>query len=105
MMLTPWGPSAVPTGGAGVACPAGTWSFTTAVIGLAIRSLSMSLQLQVVELDRGRPPEQAYGDADLPLVAQHRFHRSGEVREPPLGAPHALSPQGPGLLPRLPFPP
>src|SRR5437867_2600387 len=28
MMLTPCGPSAVPTGGAGVACPAGIWSFT-----------------------------------------------------------------------------
>src|SRR6184192_710628 len=93
MMLTPWGPSAVPTGGAGVAWPAGTWSFTTAVIGLAIRSLSMSLQLQVVELDRGRPPEQGYGDADLPLVGQHLFHRSGEVRERPLGDLHDLSHQ------------
>ena len=28
MMLTPCGPSAVPTGGAGVACPAGIWSLT-----------------------------------------------------------------------------
>src|SRR3954454_16675174 len=28
MMLTPCGPSAVPTGGAGVALPAGIWSFT-----------------------------------------------------------------------------
>src|SRR5439155_1266957 len=98
MMLTPWGPSAVPTGGAGVACPAGTWSFTTAVIGLAIRSLSMSLQLQVVELDRGRPPEQGYGDADLPLVGQHLFHRSGEVRERPLGDLHDLSHQERDLL-------
>src|SRR5207245_10672335 len=80
MMLTPWGPSAVPTGGAGVACPAGTWSFTTAVIGLAIRSLSMSLHLQLVELDRGRPPEQAYGHAALPLTGQHLFHRSGSAR-------------------------
>ena len=30
MMFTPCGPSAVPTGGAGVALPAGIWSFTTA---------------------------------------------------------------------------
>jgi len=30
MMLTPCGPSAVPTGGAGVALPAGIWSFTIA---------------------------------------------------------------------------
>ena len=30
MMLTPWGPRAVPTGGAGVAFPAAIWSFTWA---------------------------------------------------------------------------
>src|SRR5205809_8023111 len=30
MMLTPWGPSAVPTGGAGLAAAAGTCSFTNA---------------------------------------------------------------------------
>src|SRR3954454_10449022 len=38
MMLTPWGPSAVPTGGAGVAAPAGHCSFTIALIFLAISS-------------------------------------------------------------------
>src|ERR1700758_3500366 len=36
MMLTPCGPSAVPTGGAGVALPAAIWSFTTACTFLAI---------------------------------------------------------------------
>src|SRR4051812_33641219 len=36
MILTPCGPSAVPTGGAGVALPAAIWSFTTACIFLAI---------------------------------------------------------------------
>src|SRR5436189_3238177 len=36
MMLTPWGPRAVPTGGAGVALPAAIWSFTSAWIFLAI---------------------------------------------------------------------
>ncbi len=30
MMLTPWGPRAVPTGGAGVAAPAGIWIRTIA---------------------------------------------------------------------------
>src|SRR5512145_3455067 len=30
MILTPWGPNAVPTGGAGVAFPAAIWSFTIA---------------------------------------------------------------------------
>src|ERR1700722_178996 len=32
MMLTPCGPSAVPTGGAGVAAPAFSWTLTTAAI-------------------------------------------------------------------------
>src|SRR5438067_8235273 len=39
MMLTPCGPSAVPTGGAGVAFPAGICSFTCAVTFFAIFSL------------------------------------------------------------------
>src|SRR5882762_8150513 len=30
MIATPWGPRAVPTGGAGVACPAGIWILTMA---------------------------------------------------------------------------
>src|SRR5579864_8130638 len=38
MMLTPWGPSAVPTGGAGVAFPAGICNFTCAVTFFAIMS-------------------------------------------------------------------
>src|SRR5438874_9186971 len=36
MMLTPRGPSAVPTGGAGFACPAGIWSLMCATISLAM---------------------------------------------------------------------
>src|SRR5207244_9645700 len=36
MMFTPCGPSAVPTGGAGVALPAAIWSFTTACTFLAM---------------------------------------------------------------------
>src|SRR5204863_2166336 len=36
MMFTPCGPSAVPTGGAGVALPAAIWSFTIAVTFFAI---------------------------------------------------------------------
>src|SRR5260370_23092171 len=40
IMLTPCGPSAVPTGGAGVALPAGICNFTCAVIFFAIFYLS-----------------------------------------------------------------
>src|SRR5262245_5270573 len=36
MILTPCGPSAVPTGGAGVAFPAAIWSFTIACTFFAI---------------------------------------------------------------------
>src|SRR5829696_1374085 len=39
MILTPCGPSAVPTGGAGVALPAAIWSFTIACIFFAIAAL------------------------------------------------------------------
>src|SRR5215472_6137524 len=46
MMLTPCGPSAVPTGGAGVAFPAGICSFTEPVIFFAIaKNLSLNLYL------------------------------------------------------------
>src|SRR5213075_3588414 len=37
MMFTPRGPRAVPTGGAGLACPAGIWSLMWATISLAMR--------------------------------------------------------------------
>src|SRR5438552_16864266 len=37
MILTPCCPRAVPTGGAGVACPALIWSFTSAEIFLRLR--------------------------------------------------------------------
>src|ERR1700682_5390252 len=36
MILTPWGPSAVPIGGAGLALPAGICSFTTALTRFAM---------------------------------------------------------------------
>src|SRR5687767_7378267 len=36
MMLMPWGPNAVPTGGAGFARPAGIWSLTNPVIFFAM---------------------------------------------------------------------
>src|SRR2546426_1494048 len=88
MMIPPWGPSAVPTGGAGVACPAGTCSFTTAAIGLAIGSVR--LQLQVIELHGRGPAEQRDRHPHLALVRDHLFRRAREVRERPLGDLHHL---------------
>src|SRR5260370_16556780 len=116
MMLTPWGPRAVPTGGAGVACPAATWSFTTAAIALAISILacvragrtttapvvgSMRLELQVVQFHRGRPAEQRHRDPHLALVGDHLFDRARELRERSLGDLHDLADQERNLLLRL----
>src|SRR5580692_916609 len=80
MMFTPWGPSAVPTGGAGVALPAAIWSFTTAWIFFAMMRFSSRsherattpnsclrgfvksnlLYLQEIELDRRRSSEDGH---------------------------------------------
>src|SRR3990170_906497 len=54
MMLTPCWPSAVPTGGAGVACPARIWSLTTAsTFFFAISSLHL---LRCKRPGPSRPP-------------------------------------------------
>src|SRR6185369_2775412 len=66
MMFTPCGPSAVPTGGAGVALPAGICNFTCAVTFFAIRYVQSSapeeqalnfFHLQEFQLHRSRAPE------------------------------------------------
>src|SRR5207248_10141783 len=46
MMLTPRGPRAVPTGGAGLACPAGIWSLISATFSFAIRFRQNEQNLQ-----------------------------------------------------------
>src|SRR3954454_567975 len=73
MMLTPWGPSAVPTGGAGVAAPACSCTLTRAAnfflggmsldlfrwcrVGLPAADGLRLLDLAEAELDRGLPAE------------------------------------------------
>src|SRR5215472_12014003 len=58
IVCTPWGPRAVPTGGAGVALPAGNWIFTMAatrrlaMIAVLLRLLDLQLRhLGEVQLD------------------------------------------------------
>src|SRR5437762_10121442 len=46
MMLTPRGPRAVPTGGAGLACPAGIWRLISATFSFAIRFRQNEQNLQ-----------------------------------------------------------
>src|SRR6266571_3124334 len=67
MMFTPCGPSAVPTGGAGVACPAGSCTLTTAAILFlgGIVYLSDLRYLIEGELDRRLPAEDRHQHLEL----------------------------------------
>src|SRR5919107_194203 len=99
MMATPCGPRAVPTGGAGVACPAGIWIFTTAatrLLAIATASLLPRWSLELgdlgeLELDRGLPAEDVDEDLDLELVLVDLGDLAGEVGEGTLAHPHALA--------------
>src|SRR5579884_3744230 len=101
MVCTPWGPRAVPTGGAGVADPAGSWILTTAVTRLFAISCYLSsstcprgaLQLgDLAELQlHGRlPPEDVDENLQLELVFVDRGDLPREVGEGPLAHPHRL---------------
>src|SRR5215211_6476083 len=100
MIATPCGPSAVPTGGAGVAAPAGIWILTTAATRLlAMRLLPASSvgapRLQLgdlgeLELDRGLPAKDVHEDLDLELVLVDLGDLAGEVGEGTLAHPDAL---------------
>src|SRR5574341_2267386 len=79
--FTPCWPSAGPTGGAGVACPPGSCSFTLAVSSLA---MSDRLHLPVLELDRGRPAEDRHDHLHEPLLGVHFLDRALEVEERPV---------------------
>src|SRR5215813_12309292 len=70
MMLTPCGPSAVPTGGAGVAAPAGSCTFTTAASffllgGIGVGFLSDLRDLVERKLDRRLPAEDRHKHLEL----------------------------------------
>src|SRR3974377_1703320 len=73
MVCTPWGPSAVPTGGAGVAPPAGSWIFTIArvfffaMVGGASWGLELG-DLAELELHGGLAAEDVHEHLQLQLV-------------------------------------
>src|SRR2546425_1002175 len=107
MMATPCGPSAVPTGGAGVALPAGICSFTTALTFFAIvssylftaearrrRAKTIScflcvstvhflgfLYLQKIQLHRRGPAEDRHQDTQGVALAVDLVHFAGKIRE------------------------
>src|SRR5512135_2797353 len=98
MMLTPAWPSAGPTGGAGVALPAGICNLICPTTFFIERSLllrpsrSELLDLEEVELDRRRPAED--GDHHLEGVAVEvdLLHHPLEVRERAVDDANALAP-------------
>src|SRR5579859_2324288 len=109
MVCTPWGPSAVPTGGAGVAEPASSWILTTAstfffggivcspllrsVCAVPVRSRRPCLELgdlAELELDRGLPAEDVDQHLELELVLVDLGDLAGEVGERTFLDPHRL---------------
>src|SRR3989344_2111147 len=75
-MFTPWGPSAVPTGGAGFAAPAGSWSLSVVLIGFAIMIVLILkfLHLDRVELDGRLAAGHAHHDLDIALLEIDLLH-------------------------------
>src|ERR1035438_4142552 len=87
MMLTPCGPSAVPTGGAGVAFPAGICSFTDAVIFFAISTL---FHLQELQLHRGVASENRHHHAQRAAFHIDIVHFPCEIRERSVDDAHRI---------------
>src|SRR6185369_15965530 len=95
MMFTPCGPSAVPTGGAGVALPAAIWSFTIAWTFFAIcdrpeprrhepiRGLDL-LHLQEIQLHGSGPAKDRDHHLQRVLVDVHLVDHAVEAGERPL---------------------
>src|SRR5215472_4333918 len=86
MMLTPCGPSAVPTGGAGVAAPAGSCTFTTAASffllgGIGVGFLSDLRDLVERKLDRRLPAEDRHKHLELLRDRVDLVHGRGKRRE------------------------
>src|SRR5207249_2620534 len=89
MMLTPCGPSAVPTGGAGVALPAAICSFTTACTFLAMTS--DLLYLQEIQFDRRRSSEDRHHHLQRVLLEVDLIDLPVEAGERTLVDPHVLA--------------
>src|SRR5215469_9951465 len=112
MMLTPCGPSAVPTGGAGVAAPALSWTLTTALTFFFLGAIFLVFLFSDLaylverELDRRLPAEDRYEHLELLGVRVDLAYRSRERGERPVHhgdrlvdlEVHRGRPQGLGLL-------
>src|SRR5262249_26388200 len=109
MMFSPCGPSAVPTGGAGVAFPAGSCSLIVVCTffgGMflypfsstsypeprtARRGVNSSTQLldgSKIQFYRRRTPENRHGNLQTAMVVVDVFHRAVEIRKRPVDDAH-----------------
>src|SRR5216684_4691965 len=87
MILTPCWPSAGPTGGEGLAFPAGICSLTTACTFFA---MSEPFDLVVLELHGGQPPEDGHHDLQLAPLGVEIVDGPLEVHEGALDHPHLV---------------
>src|SRR5689334_9718834 len=86
MMLTPCWPSAGPTGGAGLACPAGICNLICPVIFFAILKIQCSvflalLHLPVFQFHWRIPPENVHRDLQLSSFRLHFLDHPAKVKE------------------------
>src|SRR5215475_15207965 len=87
MMFTPCWPSAGPTGGEGLALPAGICSFTIACTFFA---MSEPLDLVVLEFDGGEATEDRHHHLELAALRIQIVDGALEVDEGPLDDPHLV---------------
>src|SRR5919112_2943324 len=91
-MLMPCGPSAVPTGGAGVALPAGSWSVRTMRIFFAMCDFLLELlDLEEIQFHRRLATEDADEDLDLVALGVDLVNRADELGERPVRDADALA--------------
>src|ERR1700759_2452371 len=92
MMLTPCWPSAGPTGGDGLALPAGSCNLTYPVIFFAMaQTLLPLLDGREIELDARGTAENRHLHLELLLVHLHVVDRAREVGERPVEDPDLLA--------------
>src|ERR1700676_3307741 len=93
MMLRPCGPSAVPTGGAGVALPACSCSLITVLTFFLLIAIVLSepLDLEQVELNRGLTAEHVHEHLELALLDIDLGHLAMEVGERSIDDANVLS--------------
>src|SRR6266542_6889352 len=105
MILTPCWPRAGPTGGEGLAFPAGICSLTMAWTFFTGRAplprVSQSLHLVVLELHRRRSPEHGDDHLHAPAFGVHVVHRPLEVHEGSIDDAHLVAALEDGLGLRL----